>query len=235
VTEEVLRKCKTCGKEKPLSEYRTSKSKYTDREWVRSSCYSCNKIQSNKANRDRYYRKKAAKEGELNSERLVMIVSNLSTRMRKVYEVVPLAEPWTVAQISAELRRKGISRAYNELEACIRQLADLKIVEPCPNNTFIKARVKEKEDMPTLSLPKTTMVTVVGPEPQKEEPMNKRETPVEKISALSQRIDGIIQSLRTLASDMETAALEIEETISKRDQDTQKLRQLQTLLKSLGE
>lgn len=150
---------------------------------------------------------------------------NLTPTARKVFEAVPISEPWSSTYIQSEMSRTGTGPGgAHVLMGCLNSLKQAGLVEEPERGQFIRARVRPapvKSD-PTPTTESPSMPTPKTPAPQ----------PAVPTSAID-LLAGIAKSMRTLAGDVETAALAIEEGQSKADEDLQKLRQLQALLKGL--
>ena len=171
----------------------------------------------------------------MNQAKFDAVHKGLTAQAKKVYDAIPISEPWRPAQIMKELHRRESSMSdMRVVMGCLNSLIDSGCVEEPEKGRFIRTevRVKQLSKAPVLKAvknigepPMQAIVATNLPTPSAE----KAQTvgPIERLSTLASR-------LRELASDMETTALELAEQAEKNDTDTSKMRQLQALLKSLG-
>lgn len=139
---------------------------------------------------------------------------------QKVYQYVPIQEPWTAADIArAMVRASGSQMDGRTLLGCLGCLKDSGLVREVSSSRFQRTAVSQ----PITPKPKEAM-----PAPQK--PEVKPAAPASAIDLLA----GIAKSMRALAGEIETAAIAIEEGQAKAGEEVQKLRQLQALLKGLA-
>ena len=105
---------------------------------------------------------------------------------------------------------------------CLNKLLDLGLVSEVSHGQFKRVNIREKQPQqadddqyqPEIERPTMTIKT-------------QTQNPIDRLSSLAKR-------LRDLATDMETAALDLAEQSEKNEKETEKMRQLQALLKSLG-
>ena len=152
-------------------------------------------------------------------------VNGLTAIAKKVFSVVPIAEAWTSHQIIGELKRVTDSATDQRIvTGCLRSLINQGLVtEPRPN-TFRRVSVKEGSPVKVVSIEKQKPAEVAPVAAQKQ---TKTITAIEKLA-------GIAAILKQAASDLESVAIEIDEEAKADKQDTEKLKQLQSLLRSLG-
>lgn len=138
---------------------------------------------------------------------------------QKVFEAVPIQEAWPPNQIGQAIARVcGSQLDGHTILGCLGRLKDAGLVREVEPQRFRRTAVS-----PVSIKPKEAM-----PAPQKPAPQ-----PAAPTSAID-LLAGIAKSMRALAGEIETAALAIEEGQAKADEDVQKLRQLQALLKGLA-
>lgn len=142
--------------------------------------------------------------------RFQQIASGLSSIALKVYEAVPINEAWTAPQINGELRRKGITKPGDIVEGCLSNLVDNGLVLERPTGTFRRVEVREPEKKPMA-----VVTPIAAPAPV---------DPLHVLGALSQRV-------RQLADEIDTIALQVDGMFAAVAKDSEKLRQLQNLLK----
>jgi len=173
-------------------------------------------------------------EGRFNS-----MYNGLSAVAKKVYDATPIQAPWSTEQIASEVVRLGRNVDFSILVGCLNTLMRAGLVsEPIPRH-FIRQKIRERkpaeprvepEELIEIETPQTqtTITMTAKPTPQPK-------APIDRIAALAQRARKIAEEARELATDMETAALEIEEQAQVERGEIQKLHQLKSLLKSIGE
>lgn len=158
--------------------------------------------------------------------RFNVLFSGVTSIAQKVYGVVPKTEPWALPQIHAEFARTGGSVDRRVLQGCLRALTEAGLVNEKPGSKFMC--------VPVRPVPEKDEKEVVMPEPT---PAPKPATSsglTSKLSLIAARANAAAESLRTLADDIELAALEIEDRLTENNADSQKLKQLQQLLKSIS-
>lgn len=174
----------------------------------------------------------------MNAKRRQSIINGLTAVARKVLECVPKQEPMDQHKILAEYQRLHGSIAFRVLQGALHNLVESKLIKikgSCFIQDSIQDNVNDPDDDPDLY-----------PETEIEKPMNNPIVPVKKPVVVSQadptsEMSRIAERLRTMGEQMtqlatmvEDAALLYEEKLDKIGADTEKLRQLQALLKSLG-
>ena len=156
----------------------------------------------------------------------IRILENQQTGVaKKVYGAVPINEAWPSKSIVAELTRQGQVRDFSIIEGCLNTLKEVGLIREVSPGCF--QRVKPKtEPMSTKPLN-----PVIPPNSSvKGEPTE----PVDRLAAIGTKLRGLSQMFIELADDIDEAALAFEEKTSGNDEELAKLRQLQTLLKSLS-
>lgn len=178
----------------------------------------------------------------MNQARFNAIYSGLTSLEKKVYEAVPISDPWDIKQISNELNRCGSTPDPRVLGGCMSTLVDAGLVLETAPKVFVRVSVKPKPEKspPHHQAPPATFEATneIPPtvnalkQPAPKAASNQQDI-LEKMSALAGRVNHVRAYLEQLSSDIETTALEIEEQMAEREKDMAKLRQLQALLKDL--
>lgn len=152
----------------------------------------------------------------------------LSVNCKKVYDAVPISEPWSTSYILSEIQRKSsYTSNARVLTGSLNTLKASGLVREVSPGLFVRTAIKTA----VAQAEESTETT----EEEKEETMPQQKTVGQKEQASAiDLLAGIAKSLRTLAGDIETAALAIEEGHAKSTEEVQKLRQLQALLKGLA-
>ncbi|MFM0243797.1 hypothetical protein [Paraburkholderia sediminicola] len=120
---------------------------------------------------------------------------------------------------------------FKILQGCINSLKDSALIRETSRGMFQRVEVKEKleEPMPRTELAKSTIAPItdrtLATAPTK--------TPIEILSEISARVVALNGELKKIASDIETAAIVIEEGMAENEENLGKLKQLQSILKSL--
>lgn len=158
----------------------------------------------------------------MKESRALQLEQGLNGVARKVYEAVPAQEPWAKDQICREILRAGSNVSRDVVDSCLHALRGRGLVKEPERGKFIRASRRAKQPLDDIQNP---------PEPLKED-RNMSTTKTQTPDALG-RLAGVAKLLRQAAEEIEAAALDFEERTQEQDRDTEKLRQLQALLKSL--
>lgn len=169
---------------------------------------------------------------QMNNAKINAIENSVSGIARKVLEAIPISEEWTAAQIAWEVKRNGGSGDQRIIGGCINSLIQSGVVREPTRGNFI--RVGQKPKLATV------------PPQEKEEKGCSAVLPVVEVKATQadpmKKIIEIAASMREsaanasrLAVEIEEVALDMESRIEKIHADTNKLRQLQELLKSINQ
>lgn len=149
----------------------------------------------------------------------------------KVLAAMPMSEPLTVAQVCTALHRVGSRIDQPIVMGCMRALVDSGHCKEGPPQYFRRITVASQDEPEPKAKPAPAPANVV-PMPMPER-MTERD-PLETIGALAARLRESGRQLLMFAEDLERLGIEYETRIESAGQDGAKLRQLQTLLKSLS-
>ena len=208
--------CGKCKIAKPESDFTKDPSKSNG---FRSSCKKC------KANYDREHRAK------MRESKFKAIHNGLSAIVKKVYEAVPIKDNWEKHKIILETQRLYPSmRDQNAILGCLDTLVRSGLVNQLENGNFRREHVEINASVKSATTKKQ--------EPEQEMSNTEKQgdaafSPIEKITRLQQMAAKIIDDVRAMSDAIETVAIEVEMQFSERDAESQKLKQLQTLLKGL--
>lgn len=174
----------------------------------------------------------------------------LTSIAKKVYECVPAQESWSITRISDEMIRKGLTPNKRMIEGCLNSLKDSGLVLESPPGHF-KAIVLKTKKSSSPSYPDPFKDWEMEP---KQEPIVKAEKPVlevvhtapknpldtlseiaNSVDAALRQVNNVTITLNSLKKDIEDAALEITAQMESTEEKFKQFRQLQSLLKSLGE
>lgn len=173
----------------------------------------------------------------MNNARILSVENNLTGMGKKVLECVPQAETWTAAQIIAEVRRKGSGADCRVVGQTINELLRSGVIREPKRGEFV--RVSQKPKLASVKAdPIAEPVPFVkddlpDPAPIKTTP-NEVADPMSKVIEIAASMRELAKSATQIADEIESVALEMEGRIEKMHADTNKLRQLQDLLKNLN-
>lgn len=169
----------------------------------------------------------------MSQARFNAIYNGMTSAARKVYDVVPIAEAWDKVQIARELRRLNISLDIKVFDACLGALRDAGLIRELHQGEFQREKVREEAAKPANHDTKGgEMSSFSKMESLPAAPAKK--SPLDRLGELAQRATQLAGAVSALASDISDAAVDIQAQLENTEEGVKKLRQLQTLLKSLG-
>lgn len=154
----------------------------------------------------------------LSPQRQHALLDGCTALARKVYAGVPISEPWNLHEIKVELLRQNVTISQHVIAGCLRALVDSGLVRELEAQTFIRTPVKNMKE-PSM---KPKLVT-----PETQETSSPEPTIFEALAAIAVQ-------LRTLADDIDSVALKVNAASEAENAELQKLRQLQSILKSIA-
>lgn len=137
--------------------------------------------------------------------------------VRKVYGAVPMREAWTLSQIQSELLRMGLRHDRRSIERCVRCLVESGLVRRMQGDVFIRVQIHRKERAVKAAKEVTTPTEVPA-----------------RPKTLLEIAGQMAAMLRSTANEIEALALSYEDQLKKCGEDSEKLKQLQTLLKGIA-
>ena len=182
------------------------------------------------------------------------IFNGLTSVQKKVYEAVPISEAWNCTQILDELKRVGHQSERGHILWCLSQMITRGLIQEPRTGMFIRVPVDGKteelaeylqDDLTEVDTQSNDNQTTTTNSTQEYTMQNDNTTaiagtaanqstdPIEKISQLTSQCQAIVAAVQQLASSIETVAIEVQESFSAKDAESQKLKQLQQLLKGL--
>jgi hypothetical protein len=149
------------------------------------------------------------------------IEQSLNGIARKVLEATPIQSPWSLTQIIGELRRCGYSASQDVVLGSLCNMVRLGLVRESSPRSYIRTAVKDRAE--TASNEDIVEMPAPPPPTAPALPQN----PIDKLTMLATQ-------LRLLAGTLDDIALEVDEHITSIKGDSDKLKQLGSLLKNLG-
>ena len=160
---------------------------------------------------------------QLSAARFEGYYAGLTSMARKVYEAIPIAEVWSVTQVHQEMVRLGFSADLTKTSGCLRSLLGTTLIIEKPPGHYRRSAIKPKK----APMATQAIMTVVSAAPVSVAAELTPPTPEEILSALSTRC-------MEFATDIDEASIAIKKYMAAREVDSQKLKQLQALLKGLS-
>lgn len=189
----------------------------------------------------------------MNEAKLQKAEQGINGMAKKVLDAVPIQEPWSKNQIVAEIRRAGSNAGVDVIESCLNNLRGRSLISEPSRGMFQRITAKPRVHLVQVE-PQTTLRSAlemaVSKSSKKEHevvitcaadmlPANlmgaAKKDPLESMAELAQMARDLAGTAQKLAASIETAALEAEERMEQIRRDTDKLRQLQALLKDIGQ
>ena len=166
----------------------------------------------------------------MNQQKFDQLYRGLTIQAKKVYDVIPIAEAWSITQIMQELHRLNISMSDKRVvTGCLNSLVACGLATEPSKFMFKRTDVRAT---PIAEVKETKEPEVNNPSPTKTaEVINIKpvETQADPMALLSK----VVGDLVAIASSVEAIITAIARRDEKKDAESEKLRQLQSLLKSM--
>ena len=190
----------------------------------------------------------------MNYVRFKSVLSNMTAAAQKTYAAIPAHSAWTHDEINIELKRLGSHMEYRTMQGCINSLIGAGLVREVAGGGkgphFLRAEVRGKPTKPLKAQEEeaieqptedevTTMANLHRPtqaQAQAQAPAQVApavKNPVDMLGELAAKTRALSAQLNSLAMEIDSAALAAQDYVEHSDKDTDKLRQLQALLKGL--
>lgn len=173
----------------------------------------------------------------MNEAKAARVESGLNGIARKVLDVVPLAEAWLPQQIVGELARAtGSNPDFRVVQGCLARLVDQGLVRRVDGARF--QRVRPRVSLKPSKEPDTVPPSATKPDnapPSNATPIARVDSPLDRLAVMAGALREQAQRLNAMADVIEAVALDYEAQLQRTGSDSAKLRQLQALLKGLGE
>lgn len=188
----------------------------------------------------------------LNEAKLQRTARSINGVARKVLDTVPISEPWTISQVSAEmLRATGSRPEFKIVAGCLDSLASVGLIREPTRGSFIRVMPKRRPELASVPLPPaplpaeqinrespSTMTKLAITKPSiihEAAPSAAPVDPLERIAQVATALRSASVSLAEMAQELDDAALVFTTRLDQVNADTEKLRQLQAILKSIGQ
>lgn len=175
----------------------------------------------------------------MNNARHKSIVEGLSAIAAKVYEAVPISEPWTVHQVLFEMARLN-NQPYQirVVAGCLSNLVESGLVKEPSRGSFVREPVKERPTIEAMTK-KGVLREFAGIAPKEQvmptnQPASGAAQLIDRLAQIGSSLRALADHAKSIADEIDSAALAAEEDRSKLLGESDKLRQLQTLLKSIS-
>jgi hypothetical protein len=150
----------------------------------------------------------------------------LTVVAQKVFNTVPISEPWSMQSIAAELRRTGSSVDFRVLGGCLNTLVDAGLIKEVSQGCFqreevrpVTEKVKEEDEMAAAG----KLLTV----PQKPK------SSMDQLEVLAKRAADLGHLAKQLSADIGELAINIGLQAEAEGTELTQLRQLKTILQGL--
>ena len=178
----------------------------------------------------------------LNTAKQSKLENSLTNMARKVLEAVPIQAAWSASQIIGEMVRMTASKPdFKIVMGCLNSLVDAGLVREPEKGHFqrIKARpsLAAVPPAPVAATPAPEAALMLAkPVPNVPNvPKQEEQEPLARMSYMASNLRELSRQTAALADGLETIALDVESRMDRIHADTEKLRQLQALLKSIGQ
>lgn len=176
----------------------------------------------------------------MNQARLAKAERSITTTARKVLDATSTEHSMSPAKILGDLRASGVNIQINMVEGCLNSLlSDGLVRQPAPGlymRVTAKPRIAKVNPAPSGE----PDIDVTPDSPKHPEFEAAREETLVKLAQVSSRTRSMSKALLQMSGDLaaisdsiDDVALDVEERIQNIQRDTEKLRQLQSLLKQL--
>lgn len=165
----------------------------------------------------------------MKEEKFNSIYNGLSVQHKKVFESVPGDAYWSAARVGSDMFSKGIKLDLSIITGTLNCLVRNGLVIETEKGMFSRERVEKS------AKPKKEVTQAVKQITKIEESMTKEQrSPFDIIREISLKFMDVAKTINTIAAELDASLSAAETHIAANDKDTEKLKQLQVLLKSLG-
>ena len=170
---------------------------------------------------------RAALEGQTltTPSRLESLERGLNGTAQKVLAEMPDGQPIAATELLNSLRTKGVNIVLSAVSGCLNHFREVGLAKEVEDGRFVRVNKKAR----VVLVPPAVGASVVPPETEP----TRKQTAIEIVAALAKRANDLAECLRSLAIDIEAVAVEVDEQVKDAGRGSEKLRQLQALLKSI--
>jgi len=162
----------------------------------------------------------------MSPERMKAKLQGMSSAATKVFEVVPIQTAWSQNEIYRTLNEITRSTMDTHIfRGCLNTLKEAGLIREPSRGHFQKIAIKEKKEKDMTSPSPKTAPLALPTKPTK--PDQPKANPLDLLSDIAGK-------LRAVADDIDSAAIAIDESIAESAENLGKLKQLQSILKSLS-
>lgn len=151
---------------------------------------------------------------EMNKKKFTELYDGMTSQPRDVYESVPIKTSYSIGQIMDDMNRRGVAQTKTVVENCLAMMTKNGLIKQQRTGFYIREQVRDAEQMPVVT-------ELQSNRSSKNSPM--------------QLLNNLAEKARQLAEELDYAAIEIEQEFQNSEAKSEKLKQLQTLLKNIAE
>ena len=159
----------------------------------------------------------------MNETRFKSIFNNLSSIAKKVYEVMPDSELWSSNRVVNELYRHGVKHDLRTIDGVMNSLLKHGLLSESSGGVFSKVKVTKNAVKQPIEI-----------EQENEAMPDKESNPFDDLREIAIKFFDMAKTINGMATDIDKKLSDIERKISDNEKDTEKLKQLQSILKSIG-
>lgn len=171
----------------------------------------------------------------MNAQKMERIERDLDVQTKKVLAAVPMTETWTASQICGELvRTVGTGIHHSRIMHALNSLKNEGLVLEPEQGKFIRRAIKEQQTAEA----KPKVVVMKAPIQKTAEEAAVASTPpadtLSRIAELSSQLKKRAGELLAMAAELDDVGVVVEERIADAKVGSEKLRQLQDLLRGIS-
>lgn len=150
----------------------------------------------------------------MNKKKFSELYDGMTSQPRDVYESVPIKTSYSIGQIMDDMNRRGVAQTKTIVENCLTMMIKNGLVKQQKTGFYIREQVRDADVQPVAT----------------EKPINSKSnnSPIQLLNTLAEKA-------RHLAEELEYAAIEIEQEFQNSESKSEKLKQLQALLKGIAD
>lgn len=165
------------------------------------------------------------RNSHMNASRVIELERGLNMTDKKILDMVPFTDPWTVNDIHKAIDKLGRKIERKTLCGALLSLRDVGLIKDV-NGAYIRVSAKQKTSSPALPTAEPT-------EPAASPDTVNKATTLDRLADGARNARNMAAQLMEMASNLEEVALEVEERIQQASAESAKFRQFRELLKSV--